>query len=119
MPPTNPNILFSEFPGDVSIYSETVSDACLIQVFKELLKKFYPTTTFPSIVQVIRYCLYLLIKTYFKSIKFKQTFKRSKWHSDPLIQGSYTYVPLGGSVSDIKNLATPIVRNLKFYFLKI
>lgn len=54
VPPEQPNILFSEFVGDASIFSESLSDACLIQVFTELLKKFYPTKTFPNIVQVIR-----------------------------------------------------------------
>jgi len=87
VPPMNTNILFSEFVGDSSVLSESVSDACLIQIFNELLAKFYPTTKFPSILQVIR----------------------SKWSSNPLIQGSYTYAPVGASVDDINNLAVPIV----------
>ena len=87
VPPLNPNVLFSEFIGEPSVLSETVSDECLIAYFKDLLATFYPTLTFPAIAQVVR----------------------SKWSGNPLIQGAYTYVPPGSSIQDIINLGEPLV----------
>ncbi len=50
----------------------------------------------------------------FKNVNKKMQTK-SKWSSNSLIQGSYTYVPPGISVADIKNLAVPIVNYFYLY----
>jgi hypothetical protein len=87
VPPTSPNLLISEFVGEPSVLSELTSDECLIAYFKDLLNTFYPDITFPNIIQLVR----------------------SKWATNPLIQGAYTFVPPGSSIDDIVNLGEPLV----------
>jgi hypothetical protein len=96
VPPLNPNVLYSEFIGDPSFLSELTTDECLIAYFDDLLNIFYPDITFPSIKEIVR----------------------SKWATNPLIQGAYTYVPPGSSIRDIVNVAEPLVIFI-YYFSKL
>ena len=61
VPPNFPNILFSEFVGDASKFSETLSDQCLIDVFFELTTKFFPSLNLPKPVKIIRFAFFYFI----------------------------------------------------------
>ena len=51
-----------------------------------------------------------LLRTFLgdESIPLPSSIKRSKWNSNVFSRGSYSCLPLGTSVDDIKCLATPI-----------
>lgn len=85
--PKNKNILFGFFVGKDSIFSERLSDSCLIDVFAEMLDKFFPKLKIPRPIDVVR----------------------SKWNSNPLVQGSYSFPKVGSQLSDTKLLAKPVV----------
>ena len=85
--PNNKNILFGFFVGEDSVFSESLSDECMIDIFAELLNKFFPKYKIPRPADIVR----------------------SKWKSNVLTQGSYSFPKVGSSMDDTKTLAKPVV----------
>jgi spermine oxidase len=54
VPPKRRNIFFSFFTGENSIYSESLSDECLIDVMNDLLTKFFPQFNIPRPKALVR-----------------------------------------------------------------
>ena len=85
MHPRLPNVLMTEIRGEAAKYIETIPDELLANAFQELLCQFYPDNPSPEPKQLIR----------------------SRWFNEPYIYGSHTYIKLGSSIHDIKQLALP------------
>ena len=64
---------------------ETIPDDLLCLAFQELLCQFYPDNPSPKPQEVIR----------------------SRWFNEPFTNGSHTFIKLGSSIHDIKQLAQP------------
>ncbi|MBN3284881.1 PAOX oxidase, partial [Polyodon spathula] len=79
------HVLCGWIAGHESEYMETLSD----------------TEVKNSLTQIIRKC------TGNPSVTVKRILQ-SKWHSDPYTKGSYSYVAVGCSGSDIENIARPL-----------
>lgn len=79
------NVLVTQIAGDAAKYIEKISDDLLAQAFQELLSHFYPDNQAPKPKQLIR----------------------SSWSNQPFIHGSHTFVKIGSSIHDIKQLAIP------------
>jgi monoamine oxidase len=90
--PNMPNVLMCFTAGADSIFIETLSDECLIDVLCELFTKCFPKLNMPKPKQLLR----------------------SSWASDPFARGSYTYMRTGSSISDCKTLASPLNNQLYF-----
>ena len=90
--PKKTNVLFAFLVGNGSIYSESMSDECLIDVIAELFGIFFPKLNIPRPRHVIR----------------------SKWSSNSLVQGSYSFVKVGSTMNDVNTLAKPVSDKLFF-----
>ena len=91
--PKKPNVLFAFLVGNGSIYSESMSDECMIDVIAELFGIFFPNLNIPRPRNVIR----------------------SKWSSNGLVKGSYSFVKVGSTMNDVNTLAKPV--NNKLFFI--
>lgn len=54
MPPKKKNILFGFLVGKASAFSETLSDECMIDIFGEMLAKFFPKLNIPKPRAIVR-----------------------------------------------------------------
>lgn len=79
------NVLVTQITGDAAKYIEKITDDLLAQAFQELLSHFYPDNQTPQPKQLIR----------------------SSWSNQSYIHGSHTFVKIGSSIHDIKQLAVP------------
>ncbi|CAF2827921.1 unnamed protein product [Rotaria sp. Silwood2] len=79
------NVLATQISGEAAKYIETISDELLAMAFQELLCLFYPDNQSPLPEQLIR----------------------SRWFNQPFIRGTHTFIKLGSSIHDIKQLAVP------------
>lgn len=79
-------MLVTEISGEAAKYVETIPDDLLSASFEELLCHFYPDNPSPSAEKIIR----------------------SRWFNEPFVCGSHTFIKLGSSIHDIKQLASPI-----------
>ncbi|UJR27805.1 hypothetical protein I4U23_009074 [Adineta vaga] len=79
------NVLTTTICGEAAKYMETIPDDLLAIALQELLGHFYPDNPSPLPEQLIR----------------------SQWFNEPYIHGSHTFVKLGSSIHDIKQLAMP------------
>lgn len=73
--------------GADGAFSETVSDQCMIDIIYELFMKFFPKLNIPK----------------------AKTILRSKWTTNPLYRGSYSFVKVGSTIQDYDTLAKPVV----------
>ncbi|CAF1378465.1 unnamed protein product [Rotaria magnacalcarata] len=83
--PRLPNVLVTRISGEAAKYIETIPDDLLAMAFQELLYHFYPDNQTPKPEQLIR----------------------SRWFNEPFIRGSHTFIKIGSSMHDIKQLAVP------------
>ncbi|CAF1158250.1 unnamed protein product [Rotaria sordida] len=79
------NVLVTQITGEAAKYIETISDELLAMAFQELLCLFYPDNQSPLPEQIIR----------------------SRWFHQPFIHGTHTFIKIGSSIHDIKQLAVP------------
>ncbi|CAF3912273.1 unnamed protein product [Adineta steineri] len=79
------NVLVTEISGENSKYIEQIPDELLLLAFQELLCHFYPDNESPIAKQIIR----------------------SQWYNQSFIHGSHTFIRIGTSIHDIKQLAMP------------
>jgi len=54
IPPKRKNVFFSFFTGQDSIYAESLSDNCMIDVMSDLLTKFFPQYNIPRPKALVR-----------------------------------------------------------------
>ena len=78
-------VLATQISGEAAKYIESIPDDLLSKAFQELLCHFYPDNPCPQPEQLIR----------------------SRWFSEPFMHGSHTFIKLGSSIHDIKQLAQP------------
>jgi len=79
------NILITHINGEAAKYIETIPDDLLSNCFQELFSRFYPDNQIPKPNQLIR----------------------SQWFNKPFTYGSHTFIKIGSSIHDIKQLAMP------------
>ena len=79
------NVLTTQISGEAAKFIETIPDDLLAVALQELLGHFYPDNPSPLPEQLIR----------------------SQWFNDPFTRGSHTFIKLGSSIHDIKQLAMP------------
>ncbi len=79
------NVLATQISGEAAKYIETIPDDLLSAAFQELLSHFYPDNQTSKPTQLIR----------------------SRWFNQPFIRGSHTFIKIGSSIHDIKQLAVP------------
>lgn len=90
--PHCPNVLESLVAGEEGIFTETLSDECLIDVVSELFAKCFPKLHLPRPKKIIR----------------------SKWSSDKFTKGSYTYMTIKTTTEDVENLREPLENQVFF-----
>ena len=81
------NILYGFIAGDNSVFTESQSDQCLLNIIYEMISKVFPKLKIPKPTNIIR----------------------SKWHAEEYTKGSYSYIPMGASTNDMQTLANPFV----------
>jgi spermine oxidase len=79
------NILVTEIGGDAGKYIEVIPDELLTNCFQEIFSRFYSDYQMPKPNKLIR----------------------SQWFNKPFIYGTHTFIKLGSSIHDIKQLAIP------------
>ncbi|XP_040176703.1 peroxisomal N(1)-acetyl-spermine/spermidine oxidase [Rana temporaria] len=90
-PPEQPgHVLCGFIAGEESEYMESLSDEEVLSTMTSLLRQFTGNPELPPPISIMR----------------------SKWHSHPYTYGSYSYVAVGSSGSDIDNLAEPLPKDL-------
>ena len=55
VPPKKKNVLFGFFVGKDSIFSEALSDECMIDIIAEMFTKFFPKINIPRPKAIVRY----------------------------------------------------------------
>ena len=79
------NVLVTQINGEAAKYIETIPDELLAMAFQELFFHFYPDNPSPKPEQILR----------------------SRWYHSPFVRGSHTFIKIGSSIHDVKQLATP------------
>ncbi|GMH13725.1 hypothetical protein Nepgr_015566 [Nepenthes gracilis] len=97
---TNSNVLLSWFAGNEALELESLSDEEIINGVSTTVSSFLPNS------QHHKQGNSLPREMCFKFIKVL----KSKWGSDPLFLGSYSYVTVGSSVEDLDAMAEPLPR---------
>ncbi len=89
---TGQPILLAFNTADSAVKLENEDDDSIKRQVTEVLRKMYPNKTIPEPEKIVR----------------------TKWAEDPLSRGSYSFIGVGGSLSDIDELAKPIDNKLFF-----
>ena len=89
---TNQPIILAFNVGSTAEKLENQTDETIKQQMMEALRKTYPNSTIPDPVKIIR----------------------TSWANDPLSFGTYSFIPITGSPSDMDELAKPIDDKLFF-----
>ena len=79
------NVLATQISGEAAKYIEMIPDELLAEAFRELLCHFYPDNPSPKPEQIIR----------------------SRWFTRRFTHGTHTFIRIGSSIHDIKQLAVP------------
>ena len=111
VPPKRRNIFFSFFTGDNSIYSESLSDECMIDVISDLLTKFFPKLKIPRPKALVRLEFFIQLVMFVVLVLFYifDEKKRSKWSSNQFVKGSYSFTKVGSTIADTKTLGQSVV----------
>ncbi|GMI81295.1 polyamine oxidase 5 [Hibiscus trionum] len=88
---SNSNVLLSWFAGKEALELETLSDEEIINGVSATVSGLLPTHNSPE------FCKPRFVKVL-----------KSKWGSDPLFLGSYSYVAVGSSGADLDTMAEPL-----------
>lgn len=78
-------MLITQIAGEAAKYIENIPDDLLAAAFQELLSHFYPDNQTPRPEQILR----------------------SRWFNQSYVHGSHTFIKIGSSIHDIKQLALP------------
>lgn len=83
---SNPRVLMVWMSGEAAEHVETLDDDSIAHTLTGVLRQYLNNRTIPPPVGLLK----------------------SKWHSNPYVRGSYSYVAAGSSGADIDSLAEPV-----------
>ncbi|KAI3979467.1 hypothetical protein MKX01_001659 [Papaver californicum] len=100
------SVLLSWFAGKEALEVESLKDEDIINGITTTISSFLPESK-PRKVSKPQQCSNGSAKTIEPAIKFARVVK-SKWGTDPLFMGSYSYVAVGSSGKDLDSMAEPL-----------
>ncbi|XP_071742386.1 probable polyamine oxidase 5 [Rutidosis leptorrhynchoides] len=92
-------VLLSWFAGEEALELETLRDEVILNEASTTISSFLQNEKHNEVIK--------------SSVKFDKILK-TRWGSDPLFMGSYSYIAVGSSIADIDSLAEPLPNTMVF-----